>query len=80
MPKPISSEIKKTIGERLKRLLDREDVSQQKLADDLSVRITTINRIVKGTGAPGMDLLVAIADYFEVSIDYLTGRKNEKII
>ena len=30
----------------------------------------------RGERAPTMDALIAIADYFEVSLDYLTGRTN----
>ena len=30
----------------------------------------------RGERLPTMDALVALADYFEVSLDYLTGRKN----
>ena len=78
MPKQVSTEIKKRIGERLKRLLDNEGISAHKLSLDLDVGYTTINRIVNGVGAPGIDLLVAIADYFEVSTDYLLGRKFKK--
>ena len=30
----------------------------------------------RGERVPTMDALIAIADYFEVSLDYLTGRTN----
>ena len=80
MPKAVSSEVKQSIGNRLARLLDREGMSQQELATALDVHLTVVNRIIRAEASPGTDLLIAIADYFECSVDYLIGRKNEKII
>lgn len=39
-----------------------------------------IRRYERGDAKPGMDSLEAIADYFEVSIDYLYGRTDKKEI
>ena len=78
MPRATSTELMETTGKRLKRLIAFEGMTQQSLADDLDVNLTTINRICRGVGAPRFDLLIAIADYFDVSIDFLIGRKFEK--
>ena len=79
MPRATSAEIRKATSERLKRLIAFEGISQQKLADDLDVNLTTINRIIRGVGAPRFDLLIELADYFDVSVDFLLGRSFKKM-
>lgn len=37
---------------------------------------TAIRRYERGEAKPTMESLIAIADYFNVSIDYLVGREN----
>ena len=78
MPRATSIEVMETTGARLKRLIEFEGMTQKSLADDLCVNLTTINRICRGVGAPRFDLLIQIADYFDVSVDFMIGRKFEK--
>ena len=35
-----------------------------------------VRRYERGERAPTMEALIALADYYEVSLDYLTGRKK----
>ena len=35
-----------------------------------------VRRYERGERAPTMEALIALADYYEVSLDYLTGRSN----
>lgn len=37
-----------------------------------------VRRYERGERAPTMDALIALADYYGVSLDYLTGRSDEK--
>lgn len=37
-----------------------------------------VRRYERGERAPTMDALIALADYYGVSLDYLTGRSNNR--
>ena len=62
---------------RLQDLRRSRGISQLKLAMDLSMNQNSISRYE--TGAREMDYatLIRIADYFDVSIDYLLERTND---
>ena len=65
---------------RLKELRKKKGISQLRLATDLNTTQNTISRYETGEREPGIDELVKIADYFNVSIDYLLGRtENPKM-
>ena len=58
-------------SENIRLLRDRQNLTQQKIADDLKI---TRGRYVKyedGSSEPPLDLLLKIAKYFNVSIDIL---------
>lgn len=59
---------------RLKELRKKKGVSQLRLATDLNTTQNTISRYETGEREPGIDELIKIADYFNVSVDYLIGR------
>ena len=61
---------------RLKEIRRRKGISQVKLAMDLNTSQNTISRYETGEREPGIAELIAIADYFQVSIDYLLERTN----
>ena len=65
---------------RLKELRKKKGMSQLRLATDLNTTQNTISRYETGEREPGIDELIKIADYFNVSVDYLIGRtENPKI-
>lgn len=59
---------------RLKELRKDKNISQLKLAMDLHMNQNTISRYETGEREAGYNELIAIADYFNVSIDYLLER------
>lgn len=61
---------------RLKELRKERGISQVKLAMDLCTNQNTISRYETGEREPGIKELIRIADYFNVSIDYLVGRSE----
>ena len=63
------------LSNRLKDLLASYDLSQRQLAKEIGVSNVTINRIVHGQGNVMLYVLVKLADYFHVSIDWLVGRE-----
>ena len=61
---------------RLKEIRKLKGISQLKLAMDLNTNQNTISRYETGEREPGIDELIKIADYFNISIDYLLERTN----
>ncbi len=61
---------------RLKEIRQKSGISQLKLAMDLNMNQNTISRYETGERQAGYNELIAIADYFDVSIDYLLERTN----
>ena len=62
---------------RLKEIRKAKGISQLKMAMDLNTNQNTISRYETGEREPGIAELIRIADYFNVSVDYLLGRTNE---
>jgi len=62
---------------RIKELRKKKGISQQRLATDLNTTQNTISRYETGEREPGIDELIKIADYFNVSVDYLIGRTDD---
>ena len=61
-----------TVGERMKTLREGMNLPQKKIAELLNVSQPSINRYEHGQAFPTIELLVKYADYFDVSMDYLT--------
>lgn len=66
-----------TIGERLKILRNNRGLSQRDLARSLNVSPSTVAQYETGKRTPDADTLNALAQYFNVSVDYLLGRTDD---
>ncbi len=62
---------------RLKEIRKAKGISQLKLAMDLNTNQNTISRYETGDREPSINELIKIADYFNVSLDYLLERTND---
>ena len=62
---------------RLRELRLARKMSQQRLAIELSMSQNTISSYENCEREPGIDELIRIADYFNVSLDYLLERSNQ---
>ena len=62
-----------TIGVQIAKLRKEKNITQEELAKNLDVSAQAVSKWENG-GAPDLELLPKIADYFGVSIDYLFGR------
>lgn len=63
---------------RLRELRLERNMSQQRLAMELSMTQNTISHYENGEREPGIKELIRIADYFNVSLDYLLERSEQK--
>ena len=61
---------------RLKEIRKSRKISQLKLAMDLGLNQNSISRYETGEREAGYDTLILLADYFDVSLDYLLGRSE----
>ena len=61
---------------RMKELRKSKGISQLKMAMDLNTNQNTISRYETGEREPSINELIKIADYFNVSIDYLLERTD----
>ena len=66
----------KKFGENLRTLRERHDMTQEALGKLLNVTQSTIAYYESGKKQPTLETLIIIADYFEVSTDYLLDRTN----
>jgi len=65
-----------TFGTRLKRLRINKDMTQQDFAEHFDLNKSSISKYEKDKNLPENQLLMEIADYFNVSVDYLLCRTN----
>ncbi len=63
------------LSERIKQLRKNNGISQDKLAKVLGYGYTAVVNYESGRNEPSIYTLIKIADYFDVSIDYLLGRE-----
>lgn len=72
--------MKKIFGKRLRKIRKARDLKGIELAAAVSISQSSLSQIETGNMGPSLDTMVAIADYLDVSLDYLTGRTdNEEI-
>jgi len=66
------------LAERLTELMKVNDKKQADIAELLDVTRQSVSQYCGGASLPPVDKLVILADYFEVSTDYLLGRTDVK--
>lgn len=65
-----------TLQERIRELRKTSGLTQQELGRVLGVAKNTISQYETGTNAPNDDIKIALANYFNVSMDYLMGKTD----
>lgn len=65
-------------GRRIHELRTKRGISQEKLACEINVHKKTISKAERGVSSLSIDHLIDIADYFDVTLDFLVlGRMQE---
>lgn len=62
--------------QNLKHLRHEKGFSQLEMAGELGIPQSTYQQYEAGINEPKFSTLIRIADYFDVSVDYLIGRTN----
>jgi len=65
-----------TFSERLNELRSSKKITQENLAKELGIAVSTISMYERGERIPSLEVLEKIADFFNVDLDYLLGRRN----
>ena len=60
--------------QRLQQLREKRRVSRKVLSELCGLNSDAVRRYERGEAEPTLHSLVAIAEYFEVTVDYLVGR------
>ena len=66
--------------DRLRKLREEKDITQRELGAILGIGSTAVNGYETGDSTPNFDRLIKLANYFNVSIDYLCGRTSIKSV
>lgn len=62
---------------RLKELRKLKELTQEELAKNLNIQKMTYNGYENGKHEPSIQTLCSLADYYNVSLDYLVGRERK---
>ena len=62
------------LNEKLAELREDMGLTQEQLGDKMNIARSTISGYENGTSQPSYAVLVQLADFFGVSLDYLFGR------
>lgn len=66
------------LSEKLYTLRKKSGLSQEQLAEQLSVSRQAISKWESGQSVPESDKLIVISNYFKVSLDYLLKEESEQ--
>lgn len=66
-----------TFGKRVKRLRIKKGLTQEALAKKFLLNKSSVSRYERGQQLPEIDVLTKLADFFDVSTDYLLGRTDD---
>ena len=66
------------VFENIRNLREDNDKVQVELAEYLNVKQTTYSKYELGKINVPVEVLIKLADYYDVTIDYLVGRSKEK--
>ena len=68
-------------GDKLRTLIEDKNITQKELATKLNIAPSTVSSYVQNAREPDFGTLKIIADFFQVTTDYLLGYKpsNSKI-
>lgn len=70
--------MREILAERLKRLRHENGLTQAQIAIYCDITEKTYQNYELMTREPKLEILVRIAEYYNVSLDYLAGRTNNK--
>ncbi len=68
--------MKETFGKRLKDLRKERGLTLVELSNQVKIGKSIISLWEQDKCQPALDKVIALADFFDVSLDYIAGRKD----
>ncbi len=69
-----------SFGDNLRELIEERDLTQKELAKQLNIAPSTMGSYVQNTREPDFNTLKLLANYFNVSTDYLLDYQSNQTI
>jgi len=66
-----------TFGRRLQELRKSKHLTQKQMAEHFCITLRSYSRYETNASTPHFATLISLADYFNVSLDYLVGRSDK---
>ena len=66
-----------SFGNRLLKSRNDRKILQKEIADFLGINVSTYQRYEYGTIKPNIDVIIKLANFFNVSADYLLGLSDD---
>ena len=66
--------------QRIRDMREDADLSQKKVAEYLGIAQTVYSRYERGFQTIPLEHLIKLADFYHVSLDYLTGRTQKRVL
>ena len=70
--------MKNVFKERLEKLMRENGITQITLAEEIGVTQSTLSRNINGVHRPKAEIVDKVASFFNVSVDYLLGKTDER--
>lgn len=67
-----------SFGDILRELLNDQGITQKQLAMRLNIAASTLGNYIQDSREPDFETLKRLADFFNVSVDYLIGHRTPK--
>jgi len=64
------------IGKRIRALREENKINRETLAKSIGINVRTISYWENEIYEPQASYIIKLADYFDISTDYLLGREN----
>ena len=68
------------LGDILRELLDEKDITQKQLADSINISASALGNYIQNTREPDYSTLKDVADFFNVSTDYLLDHRCNQTV
>lgn len=65
------------LGDKIKALRQKKKLTQKELADDLKISQSTIGMIERNDRGASKELLIKLANYFGITVDYLLSDEKD---
>lgn len=66
-----------TFNNRFKELKDKNKLTYSHIAEAIGLKERVVKCYASGDAKPSFQSLISLADYFDVSLDYLVGRSDD---